>query len=188
MTGDKFEKGYRLLEENNWEGALLFFSAVTDMYLLDAIDEEIYFKLSKYIAGIDYNSKDTEANQWLKIILLDIRYGGLLLKPEDIIMNLKDLLNTFPEIEEDYVIEAFIEGRISKLKYADGRFYYIDKQGELSQNFLVMRVNGESKPIDFDVEDFTVNRVEKRIEYSYIRGTKGRFAIEYDGNNKIQIR
>ncbi len=186
--GDKFNKGYKLLEANKWEGAFLVFEAVTNLYQLDAIDEVIFNKLADYIRSVDMSGDDTEANQWIKIILMDSRYAGLLISPGNLLDNLTGLFNRFPEIPDDIVTDMFMEGELSKVKFVENSFFYIEKDYLKGQTFLVRRTEGATVPVDFDVDDFNVNRQEKRIEFKYTRGKKCLMAVDYNGLNKIELK
>lgn len=186
--GDKFNEGYRLLEAGKWEGAFLVFEAVTNLYQLDAIDDVIFEKLADYIRNVDMTGEDTEANQWIKILLMDSRYAGLLLRPGDLLTNFTELLNKYPEIPDDVLTDMFMEGELKKVKFVEDSFFYIEKDYLKGQTFLVRRTEGVSVPVDFDVDDFNVNRQEKRIEFKYTRGKKCLMAVDYYGLNKIELK
>lgn len=185
--GDKFSKGYFMLEKKDWNGIFLLFESVTNLYEIDALDEKIYEGLEKYVRNVKMEGDNTEANQWIRILLLDSRYAGLLLQPGDLLTNLTEFLNKFPEIPDDIVTDMFMEGMISKVKYTDNSFFYVEKDSLKHQSFLVRRQDGVTAPVDFDVDDFHVNRQEKLIEYVYTRGIKETMAVDYSGCNKKQI-
>ncbi|MBE5939143.1 MAG: hypothetical protein E7266_02000 [Lachnospiraceae bacterium] len=185
--GDKFKQGYNLLESGEWEGIFLVFEAVTNLYEIDAVDEVIYNKLAEYVRSVDMTGEDTEANQWIKILLMDSRYAGLLLKQGDLLENFTELLNKYPEIPDDLITDYFMEGNLSKVKFVEGSFFYVEKDYLKGQTFLIRRTEGVNVPVDFDVDDFNVNRQEKRVEFKYTRGKKCLMAVDYDGLNKIEI-
>ena len=41
--------------------------------------------------------------------------------------------------------------------------------------------------MDFDVEDFRMNRLAKRIEFKYTRGNKKIMSVNYDGSDKREL-
>ncbi|MBR5431646.1 MAG: hypothetical protein IK119_04610, partial [Bacteroidales bacterium] len=84
LTGDKLIEGYNLLSQGKWEGAYMFLEAVAELYLVDEIDDIIYGNLLQYVASSDMKG-DTEAQGWLKLFLLDSRYGTLMLQPGDLL-------------------------------------------------------------------------------------------------------
>jgi len=185
--GVKFKKGYQMLEAGQWAGIFLVYEAATNLYQLDAIDELIYEKLTGYIRAADMTGSDTEANQWIKIFLMDSRYAGLLLKAGNLLDNMTEVFNMLPEIPDDIITDLFIEGRISKVKYVEDSFFYIEKDITGKQTFLMRRHEGESVPVDFDVDDFRVNRQEKTVEFNYVRGLTTTLSVDCHGENKKHI-
>ena len=101
--GDKLLKGYTLLNDGKWEGAYIFLEAVADLYMLDEIEEILYTKLAQYVSVMDVTREDTEASQWLKLVMLDARYGTLIMKPGDLMDNLVEKLNTLPVVPRNAV-------------------------------------------------------------------------------------
>lgn len=186
--GDKFNKGYNMLQNGDWNGIFLLFESVTNLYQLDALDDKIYEGLAKYVRTVNMVGNDTEANQWLRIVLLDSRYAGIILRQGDLLENITEVFNAFPEIPEDIVTDMLMEGAIPKVKYVEDVFFYIEKDSLKNQSFLVKRKDGITTPVDFDVEDFYVNRQEKRIEFVYNRGISSTLAVDYQGENKTVIK
>ena len=186
--GDKLLKGYTLLNDGKWEGAYIFLEAVADLYMLDEIEEILYTKLAQYVSVMDVTREDTEASQWLKLVMLDARYGTLIIKPGDLMDNLVEKLNTLPVVPRNAVTEGFLEGEFGKVKYFDGSFFAIQHDYEKNLKFLVRIQDGNIYPLDFDIEDFDINRKEGRIEFHYIRGYKDLISIKPDGSDKKMIK
>lgn len=187
--GDKLYKGYNLMKEGKAEGVYEYYTAVAHMSMLDEIDEQIFIPLKKYISVINLEN-DLEPDMWLKALLLDKRYANVMYAGGNLINNLRKYLDLLPVIENNEIVDKFIDGEIEKLKYADNAYFYIKVNKGL--RFLV-RVDYEEgnyteKPLDFDVADFCVNRKENRIEFTYIRGNKSVMAIDYDGSDKRTIK
>ena len=184
LIGDKVKKGFNMMESGKPEGAYLFYGAVCDLSLIDAIDERIFTSLSRYVEVMNPEESKNEANQWLKALMLDVRYGQVMLKPGDLLDNLCEELNKLPEIPDSPLVERYMEGGLWSLKSVDSVFFYIENTGTDGPSFLVREENGERKPIDFDVDDFTINRKDKRIEYFYTRGDQRKVSVDYNGLDK----
>ena len=187
LIGDKVKEGFTMMDEGKPEGAYLFYGAVCDLSLMDAIDDRIFTSLSRYVEVMNPSETKTEANQWLKALMLDVRYGQVVLKPGDLVDNLRDELNKLPEIPDSPLVERYMEGGLWSLKSVDGVFFYIENTGTEGPSFLVREEEGEKKPIDFDVDDFNINREDKRIEYFYTRGDNRKVSVDYFGMDKRMV-
>lgn len=186
-TGEKFVQGYHLINEGKWEGTYLFLEAVAELYLVDAIDDIIYGNLLNFVSAIDTSSDNTEADQWLKLFMLDSRYGSLMLQPGDLLENIKKKIDEVETIHDEYIIQNMLDGAIGKIKYADGSYYTIQYDYEKGLQFLVRIENNVLSPMDFDVEDFRMNRLAKRVEFKYTRGNKKIMSVNYDGSDKREL-
>ena len=186
--GDKFEMGYRMLEEGKLEGAYLFLEAVTDMYMLDAINDQLYYKVVELVANMDAAVESINPSEWIKPLFFDVRYGSLVLKPGDLIDNLKNKLNELEIVPRTGIVQSILEGELLKVKYIDNAFYTIQTDYEKNLKFLVRIENGNTIPMDFDIEDFNINRKDGRIEFRYTRGFKDIISIKPDGSDKKMIR
>lgn len=182
--GDKLKKGYNMLEKGQYEGGYIFLEAVADMYMLDEIEDIIYGNLANFVAVMEPDKAVKDLNQWLKIVLLDVRYGKLMLFPGDLLENLVKLLNQLPTVEQNILTQSFMEGSIPKLKYMDGEFFMIQNDYSKNMKFLVKVVNGAVTPLDFDIDDFEIDRKNKRIKFNYIKGSKATMSIKTDGTDK----
>lgn len=185
--GDKLKEGYEALIQNDIEGAFILFSVAGELYILDKLDQELFNMIKEYTASIDMKSFDLEPNDYLKHFLKDKRYTSLLKESQDILSALVLKFNEYEEIPERVIFQSFLEGDIEKLKYDDGHFFCIYKNGEGKTDFLIRIDDKGEVPIDFDVKDFELNREDKKIHYSYKRGYKTEFSINYDGTDKKVI-
>ena len=186
LTGDKLVQGYKLLSEGKWEGAYTFLEAVAELYLVDEIDDIIYGNLMGFVASSNM-SGDTEADAWLKLFLLDSRYGTLMLQPGDLLENVRTAVNGKPTVHDEQVIQEMLDGSIGKIKYADGSYYTLRFDYEKGLQYLVRITQGEMVPMDFDVDDFRMNRPASRIEFNYTRGDKRVMSVNLDGSDKRQL-
>lgn len=186
-TGEKLVQGYNMINEGKGEGTYLFLEAVAELYLVDEIDDVIYGNLLNFVSSIDTTSNNTEADQWLKLFILDSRYGSLILQPGDLLENIKKKVDEIETVHNEYIIQNMLDGAIGKIKYADGAYYTIQYDYEKGLQFLVRIVDNEIQPMDFDVEDFRMNRLAKRIEFKYTRGNKKIMSVNYDGSDKREL-
>lgn len=186
-TGDKLVEGYKMINDGKWEGTYLFMEAVGELYLVDAIEDVIYGNLLNFVSSIDTSSKNMEADQWLKLVLLDSRYGKLFLEPGDLLDNLQKALNEVETVHDEYILQNMLDGAIGKIKYAEGSYYTIQYDYEKNLQFLVKITGNEMEPMDFDVEDFRMNRLAKRVEFKYTRGNKKIMSVNYDGSDKREL-
>ena len=185
-TGDLFVKGYNDIREGRWEGTYSLMEAVAELYLVDAIDDIIYGNLINYVGAMDV-TKPTEADQWLKLFLLDARYGKLMLEPGDLLENISKALNDLETVHEDHIIQGMLDGGIGKIKYAEGSYYTIRFDHEKNLQYLVRIRDNVMEPMDFDVEDFRMNRPAGRIEFLYTRGNKRVMSAKLDGSDKREL-
>ncbi|SFB33994.1 hypothetical protein SAMN05216249_12228 [Acetitomaculum ruminis DSM 5522] len=186
-VGDKLKKGYNLIEEGKIEGAYIFFEAVRDMYLYDMIEDTIFEKMSAYIRSLDFTKKPEPGKNWLKMILIDLRYAKMVSLKGDLLENICDVLNKLPIVEENALTQNLLEGSLEKVKLADGAYYTIQSNYESNQRFLIRFKDGQISPLDFDVKDFEINRQDDRIEFSYTRGMKDTFSIKMEGGDKKKV-
>ncbi len=184
--GDTFVDGYRQLTDGKWEGTFGLMEVMAHLYLQDEIDDVIYGNLLGFISSIDV-TKPTEADQWLKLFLLDARYGKLMLEPGDLLENIRKALNEHEAVGDGYIIQQMLDGSIGKIKYADGAYYTIQFDYEKNLQFLVCIRDNVMSPMDFDVADFRMNRPAKRVEFAYTRGNKKIMSINYDGSDKREL-
>lgn len=185
-TGDKLVEGYKMIEGGKPEGAYLYLEAVAEMFINDEIEDIIYGNLLHYVASMDLKGK-TEPDQWLKLVLLDARYGKLMLEPGDLLENLRKNLNEKELHSDEYVIQSMLDGSIGKIKYMDGAYITVKIDYEKNLRYLVRIVGNEMEPLDFDVEDFRINRPAKRVEFNYVRGNKKVMSINPDGSDKREL-
>ena len=186
-TGDKIVEGYKALSEGKWEGSYLFMSGVAELYLVDEIDDIIYGNLLNYVATVTGKEGETEADQWLKLLLLDFRFGKVMLEHGDLMENIRKYANGLETVSDDYIIQNMLDGSIGKIKWVDGSYYTIQFDHEKGLQFLVRVENNVLSPMDFDVEDFRVNRPAKRIEFSYTRGNRKVMSVNLDGSDKREL-
>lgn len=186
-TGDKIVEGYKALSEGKWEGSYLFMSGVAELYLVDEIDDIIYGNLLNYVATVTGKEGETEADQWLKLLLLDFRFGKVMLEHGDLMENIRKYANGLETVSDDYIIQNMLDGSIGKIKWVDGSYYTIQFDYEKGLQFLVRVENNVLSPMDFDVEDFRVNRPAKRIEFSYTRGNRKVMSVNLDGSDKREL-
>ncbi|MBR5337053.1 MAG: hypothetical protein IK152_03635 [Lachnospiraceae bacterium] len=185
-TGDRFALGYNAIKEGRWEGTYSLMEAVAELYLIDAIDDIIYGNLIGYVEAMDV-TKPTEADQWLKLFLLDARYGRLMLEPGDLLENIKKALNELDTVHDEYIIQNMLDGSIGKIKYAKGSYYTIQFDREKGLQYLVRITGNEMEPMDFDVDDFRMNRAADRVEFVYTRGNKKVMSVGLDGGDKREL-
>ncbi|MBE6014574.1 MAG: hypothetical protein E7241_04315 [Lachnospiraceae bacterium] len=185
-TGDKLVEGYKMIEGGKPEGAYLYLEAVAEMFINDEIEDIIYGNLLHYVASMDLKGK-TEPDQWLKLVLLDARYGKLMLEPGDLLENLRKNLNEKELHSDEYVIQSMLDGSIGKIKYIDGAYITVKIDYEKNLRYLVRIAGNEMEPLDFDVEDFRINRLAKRVEFNYVRGNKKVMSINPDGSDKREL-
>lgn len=164
----------------------MFLEAVAELYLVDEIDDIIYGNLLGFVASSNMKG-DTEADAWLKLFLLDSRYGTLMLKPGDLLENVRTAVNEKPTVHDEEVIQEMLDGSIGKIKYADGSYYTLRFDYEKGLQYLVRITQGLMVPMDFDVEDFRMNRPASRIEFNYTRGNKRVMSANLDGSDKREL-
>ena len=156
------------------------------LYLQDEIDDVIYGNLLEFVSSMDF-SKPTEADQWLKLFLLDARYGRLMLEPGDLLENIRKALNDHSPAGEEYIIQKMLDGGIGKIKFMDGSYYTIQFDHEKGLQYLVRICDNVMTPLDFDVADFRINRPAGRIEYTYTRGNKKVMSLDPEAGDKKEL-
>ncbi len=184
--GDTFVKGYKDLAEGKWEGTFGLMEVMAHLYLQDEIDDVIYGNLLSFVSSMDV-TKPTEADQWLKLFLLDARYGRLMLEPGDLLENINKVLNELEAVGDGFVVQQMLDGSIGKIKYAEGSYYTIQFDHEKNLQYLVRILGNEMTPLDFDVADFRMNRPAKRIEFTYTRGNRKVMSVGLDGSDKREL-
>lgn len=185
-TGERFIEGYKAIEAGRIEGTYSLMEAIAELYLYDEIDDIIYGNLINYVAAMDVK-KAGEADQWLKLFLLDARYGRLILQPGDLLENIKSKLDETERVHDEYIIQRMLDGSIGKIKYAEGAYYTIQFDYEKNIQYLVRIADNNMTPMDFDVEDFRMNRLAKRIEFVYTRGNRKVMSMNLDGSDKREL-
>ena len=185
-TGERFVEGYKAIASGAIEGSYNLMEAMAELYLCDEIDDIIYGNLINFVAAMDVK-KAGEADQWLKLFLLDARYGRLMLEPGDLLENIKKKLDELDTVHDEYIIQRMLVGGIGKIKYAQGAYYTIQFDYEKNIQYLVRVADNNMTPMDFDVEDFRMNRPAKRIEFVYTRGNKKVMSMNLDGSDKREL-
>ena len=100
---------------------------------------------------------------------------------------LKKKLDETQRVHDEYIIQRMLDGGIGKIKYAEGAYYTIQFDYEKNLQYLVRLEDNNMTPMDFDVEDFRMNRPAKRIEFVYTRGNKKVMSMNLDGSDKREL-
>ena len=96
-------------------------------------------------------------------------------------------MNELETVHDDYVIQNMLDGSIGKIKYLQGSYYTIQYDREKNLQYLVRITDNNMEPVDFDVEDFRINRPAGRIEFVYTRGNKRVMSTNPDGSDKREL-
>ena len=183
-TGDKLAEGYKLISEGKWEGSYLFLTGIAELYLNDEVDDVIYGNYLNIVANMNLGGEAEELNQWLKLLILDVRFGKQIMVPGDLLENIRKYANELNLHADDYIVQAMLDGSIGKIKWLEDSYITIKYDYEKQLQYLVRIKDNQMIPLDFDVEDFRINRPAKRIEFNYLRGYKHVFSINVDGSDK----